>query len=147
MNSTVKNIIVIIVGVAVGGFINMKLIGIGPSIIPPPEGVDMTTPEGLLEGMSLLEPKNFIFPFLAHALGTLVGAFIVAKFAATNQFNFAMLIGVFFLLGGITMVMMIGGPLWFSVLDLVGAYIPMAWLGHKLAGGNDSMVNEDILDN
>ncbi|MFK7774367.1 MAG: hypothetical protein AB8F94_19620 [Saprospiraceae bacterium] len=140
MNSTVKNIIVIIIGLLVGGFINMKLIGIGPSIIPPPEGIDMTTPEGLLEGMPLLQPKNFIFPFLAHALGTLVGAFIVAKFAVTNKFNLAMLVGVFFLLGGIAMIAMIGGPLWFSVLDLVGAYFPMAWLGYKLAGVNDSKV-------
>ncbi len=138
MNSTIKNIIVIIVGLLVGGFINMKLIELGPSIIPPPEGIDMTTPEGLLEGMPLLQPKNFIFPFLAHALGTLVGAFIVAKFVETNKFNFAMLVGVFFLLGGIAMIVMIGGPLWFSVLDLAGAYFPMAWLGHKLAVGNDS---------
>ena len=38
----------------------------------------------------------------------------------------------------VTMVVMIGGPLWFKILDLVGAYFPMAWLGHKLAGGNDS---------
>ena len=147
MNSKIKNIIVIIVGLLVGGFINMKLIEIGPSIILPPEGIDMTTPEGLLEGMPLLQPKNFIFPFLAHALGTLVGAFIVAKFAETNKFNSAMLIGAFFLLGGITMIIMIGGPLWFSGLDLVGAYFPMAWLGHKLAAGNDSMATEDILDN
>lgn len=140
MNSTVKNIIVIIVGLLVGGFVNIKLIELGPSIIPPPEGIDMTTPEGLLEGMPLLQPKNFIFPFLAHALGTLVGAFIVAKFAETNKFNFAMLVGGFFLLGGITAIAMIGGPLWFSVLDLVGAYFPMAWLGYKLAGGSASEV-------
>ena len=133
MNSIVRNIIVIIVGILVGGFINMKLIGIGPSIIPPPEGVEMTSPKGLLEGILLLKPKNFIFPFLGHALGTLVGAFIVAKFVESNKFNFALLVGGFFLLGGITMVVMVGGPLWFNVLDLVGAYFPMAWLGHKLA--------------
>jgi len=139
MNVIVKNIIVIIVGLFVGGFINMKLIEIGSSIIPPPEGVDMTTAEGLVEGMSLLQPMNFIFPFLAHALGTLVSAFIVAKFTKTNKFNFAMLIAAFFMLGGIIMVVMVGGPLWFNVLDLVGAYFPMGWLGYKLAGGNDSM--------
>jgi len=139
MNVILKNIIVIIVGLFVGGFINMKLIEIGSSIIPPPEGVDMTTAEGLVEGMSLLQPMNFIFPFLAHALGTLVSAFIVAKFTKTNKFNFAMLIAAFFMLGGIIMVVMVGGPLWFNVLDLVGAYFPMGWLGYKLAGGNDSM--------
>jgi hypothetical protein len=27
-------------------------------------------------------------------------------------------------------------PLWFDALDLLGAYIPMAWLGHHLAKGH-----------
>ena len=33
---------------------------------------------------------------------------------------------------GISAVMMIPAPLWFNVLDLVVAYIPMAYLGGKL---------------
>ncbi|MFT6319867.1 MAG: hypothetical protein ACJAT4_000784 [Granulosicoccus sp.] len=139
MNATVKNIIVVIVGLLVGGFINGGLISIGSSIIPAPEGVDMNSMEGLKQAMPLLQPMNLIFPFLAHALGVLVGAFIVAKFSETNKFNFAMLIGVLFLLAEITMVVLVGGPLWFIVLDLVGAYFSMAWLGYKLAVGKNSM--------
>ncbi len=138
MNSTVKNILIVIGGLLAGMAVNGGLIAIGPSIIPPPEGVDMTTTEGLIEGMKLLQPKHFIFPFLAHALGTLVGAFIVANFAETNKFNFAMLIGILFLMGGAMMVVMVGGPLWFNALDLIGAYFPMAWLGHRLATGKGS---------
>ena len=139
MNTTVKNILIVIGGLLAGGAVNGILISIGSSIIPPPEGVDMTTTEGLKEGMSLLQPKNFIMPFLAHAIGTLVGAFIVANFAETNKFNFAMLVGVFFLMGGASMVVMVGGPFWFNVFDLVNAYLPMAWLGHRLAVGKSSM--------
>lgn len=139
MNATVKNIIVVIVGLLVGGIINGGLISIGSSIIPAPEGVDMNSMEGLKQAMPLLQPMNLIFPFLAHALGVLVGAFIVAKFSETNKFNFAMLIGVLFLLAEITMVVLVGGPLWFIVLDLVGAYFSMAWLGYKLAVGKNSM--------
>ena len=40
----------------------------------------------------------------------------------------------FFLLGGITMVAMFGGPIWFTVLDLLGAYLPMGYLGGMLGG-------------
>ena len=137
MKPETKNILILIGSILIGAFVNGGLISLGPSIIPPPEGVDMTTPEGLKEGIKLLQPKNFIFPFLAHALGTLVGAFLVAKFATMNKFNFAMIVGGCFLLGGIGMVVMIGGPTWFNILDLVGAYFPMAWLGHKLATGNE----------
>ena len=133
MNTTVKNILILVGGTFVGMLMNGGLIAIGPNLIPPPEGVDMTTPEGLAAGMELLQPKNFIIPFLAHALGTLVGAFIVAKFAETNKLNLALVVGVLFFIGGVMMIVSVGGPLWFQVLDLVGAYFPMAWLGYRLS--------------
>ncbi|PWI30357.1 hypothetical protein DI383_07840 [Flavobacteriaceae bacterium LYZ1037] len=133
MNSTVKNILTVVAGIIIGGIVNMGLINISGSIIPPPEGVDNTTMEGLKESMHLFQPKHFIFPFLAHALGTLVGAFIAAKIAATRKMTFALVIGAFFLIGGITSVMMLPSPTWFSILDIVGAYIPMAYIGGKLA--------------
>jgi hypothetical protein len=133
MNSTVKNILAVVSGLVIGSVVNMGLITISGSIIPPPEGVDNTTMEGLKESMHLFQPKHFIFPFLAHALGTLVGAFLAAKIAAARKMTFAMVIGVFFLVGGIVNVMMLPSPTWFSILDIVGAYIPMAWIGGKLA--------------
>ena len=42
------------------------------SLIPPPEGADVTTLEGLKTSMHLFQPKHFLMPFLAHALGTLL---------------------------------------------------------------------------
>ncbi|PKP15710.1 MAG: hypothetical protein CVU07_09270, partial [Bacteroidetes bacterium HGW-Bacteroidetes-23] len=83
--------------------------------------------------MHLFEPKNFVFPFLAHALGTLVGAFLAAKIAANHKMKFAYGIGFFFLLGGIANVFLLPSPTWFTLLDLIGAYLPMAFLGGKLA--------------
>jgi len=74
-------------------------------------------------------------PFLAHALGTLIGAFLAAKIAATHQLKFAILIGLFFLMGGIQMVQMLPTPIWFDIIDLGFAYIPMGILGYKLAKG------------
>jgi hypothetical protein len=47
---------------------------------------------------------------------------------------FAICIGLLFLAGGISMVVMMGGPLWFICCDLLFAYIPMGYLGAKLAG-------------
>ena len=72
-------------------------------------------------------------PFLAHALGTLVGAFIAAKIAVSHKMRFALGLGVFFLLGGIAAVFMLPAPMWYNVTDLVLAYIPMAYLGGKMA--------------
>jgi hypothetical protein len=130
----VKNILAVIIGIVIGGVVNMLIVNIGPSVIPLPAGADVSTMDNLRESMKLFTPINFISPFLAHALGTLVGAFIAAKFAASHHVKLAMLIGVFFLLGGIAAVNMLGGPMWFNVTDLLLAYIPMSLLGALLAG-------------
>ncbi|UCF35890.1 MAG: hypothetical protein JSU96_13780 [Acidobacteriota bacterium] len=134
MKSVGKNILVVIAGFIVGSIVNIALVNIGPSVVPLPEGADVSTMEKLRDSMKLFTPLNFLFPFLGHAFGTLAGAFVAARFAASHHSMLAMLIGVFFLIGGITMVSMVGGPLWFSVADLVLAYIPMGLLGAALAG-------------
>lgn len=132
MNPIVRNILAVIAGVVVGSAVNIGIINISGSIIPPPEGTDVTTTEGLKAAMHLFEPRHFIFPFLAHALGTFVGAFLAALIAATHKMKFALGIGLFFLLGGIASVFMLPSPTWFILVDLLGAYLPMAWIAGKL---------------
>lgn len=135
MNPVLRNVLAVIAGIVVGSLVNMGIIMISGSFIPPPTEADITTMEGLKSSMHLFQPKHFIMPFLAHALGTLVGALVAAAIAASHKMKFAMAIGVLFLVGGIMNVMMLPSPLWFIVVDLVFAYIPMAYLGGKIASG------------
>ncbi len=135
MNPIAKNILAAIVGFVVGSLVNIGLVNIGPSVVPLPEGADVSTMESLRDSMKLFAPVNFIFPFLAHALGTLTGAFIAAKIAVSHHMKFAIGIGVCFMIGGVTAAIMLGGPVWFIVSDLLLAYIPMGFLGGILAGG------------
>ena len=75
-------------------------------------------------------------PFVAHALGTLVGAWVAALVARRVETVkvAASVIALLFLAGGVGAMMMIpAAPLWFDVLDLGFAYLPMAWLGVRLA--------------
>lgn len=129
-----RNTLALLAGLAVGSIFNMLLVSVGPTLIPLPAGVDASSSEALAHSMPLFKPANFLFPFLGHAVGTLVGAFVAAKFAATRKSQFAIAVGVFFLLGGIAAVVMFDGPLWFKAADLVLAYIPMAIVGALLAG-------------
>ncbi|HKK25060.1 MAG TPA: hypothetical protein VJ941_05500, partial [Gracilimonas sp.] len=78
-------------------------------------------------------PKHFIMPFLAHALGTLVGALLTALIVTKDKMKWALPVGVFFLLGGIANVVMLPSPAWFNVLDLIFAYLPMAYISATLA--------------
>ena len=133
MKPFLRNSLVAIAALVIGGFVNMGIILISGSIIPPPAGADVTTMEGLQESMHLFQPKHFLMPFLAHALGTLVGAFLTAYFVISEPKKWALFIGCFFLLGGVSNVVMLPSPVWFSIVDLVGAYIPMAYFGFLLA--------------
>jgi hypothetical protein len=133
MNPIVKNILAVLAGVVLGSIVNMGIILIGPSIIPPPEGADVTTMEGLKATMHLFEPKHFIMPFLAHALGTFSGAFVTALIAASRKMAFALVIGLFFLAGGIYNLFVLPSPTWFAIADVALAYGPMAWFGGWLA--------------
>ncbi|MBY0526248.1 MAG: hypothetical protein K2R98_22840 [Gemmataceae bacterium] len=132
MMTILRNILAVILGVAVGGSINMALITISPHVIPPPAGVDVTNSESLSTSIHLFEPKHFVFPFLAHALGTLAGALLAYLIAASYRSVFAYVIGVVFLAGGVAAASMIPAPAWFMCVDLGAAYIPMAWIGTQL---------------
>ena len=132
MNPILKNILAVAAGIILGGMVNMGIIMISGSIIPPPEGVIPMDIESIKANMHLFESKHFIAPFLAHALGTMVGAFTCVKIAANRHLKLALLIGIFFLFGGIQVAIQLPAPLWFKALDLVVAYIPMAMLGWNL---------------
>ena len=138
MNNTVRNALGIILGVIVGGIVNGGLVAIGPMIIPPPQGVDMTTVEGMSAGMHLLGPANFIAPFLAHALGTFAGALVAYFVAVSHKTIAAYFVGALYLVGGIVASTMIPAPLWFVALDLIVAYLPMAWLALKIGSSMNS---------
>ena len=132
MKNILRNSLAIISGILLGSVVNGFIINISRYIIPPPKGADVTTLEGVKNTMHLFEPKHFLMPFLAHALGTFVGAALCTLLAISHHKKFAIIIGVLFMMGGIANVYMLPSPVWFACVDIIGAYIPMALLGYKL---------------
>ena len=130
-----KDIAIVILGMILGGTLNMLFVEAGILVFPPPSGLDISTEEGLKVAMGLMSFEHFIFPFLAHALGTLFGAWFAIRFTKSKHVSAAYSIGMLFLLGGTMMAFSVGGPTWFIILDLTIAYIPMAWLGYRLGRG------------
>jgi len=105
MKLIVTNILAVIIGLFVGSVVNMGLITVGPLLIPPPEGADTTTYEGLKTSMPLFTVKHFLFPFLAHAAGTLVGAIVAFFIASSHKIMIAYAIGFLFLIGGLVSIL------------------------------------------
>jgi len=55
--------------------------------------------------------------------------------AASYKAQIAYAIGAVFLCGGVAASFMIPAPTWFIALDLLAAYLPMAWLGIQIGTG------------
>ncbi len=147
MPNLLRNVLAILAGIAIGGVVNMALITLSPSLNPPPTGVDVNSAESLSKAMHLFEPRHFVMPFLAHAVGTLAGALAAYLIAATYRVPIAYLIGAVFLCGGVAASFMIPAPTWFIALDLLAAYLPMAWLsiqiGTRVKRGNNDARKEE----
>ena len=101
MNSPLRSILAVIAGWFVGSVVNMSIISFYPSIFPLPEQIIEGDMQSLIDHAHLLEIPNLISVFLAHGLGTLVGAFLAAKIGVSRHLLLSMIIGGLFLLGGI----------------------------------------------
>lgn len=133
MSTVLRNLLAVLAGLLIGSVVNMSLISLSPVLIPPPAGVDVTKAQSLAQGMHLFEPRHFLMPWLAHALGTLAGALAAYLLAARHAQGLAWVVGAIFLCGGIAASFMTPAPAWFIAADLLLAYLPMAWLGARLA--------------
>lgn len=125
-------VLAVVLGLVVGSVVNMALVMLGGHVVAPPPGADLATVEGLRAALPAMRPVHFLFPFLAHAVGTLAGAYVATRVASCYKRGAALAVGALFFAGGIMAARMIPAPAWFIVADLALAYFPFAWLGYVL---------------
>jgi hypothetical protein len=132
MHPILRNLLALLAGLFIGGSLNMAVIVVGGMLFPPPEGVDVNDLASINAHIGDYSVLQLMVPLLAHALGTFIGALIVARFAASWQMPLALLVGLLFMAGGFMALQQIpDSPCWFAVADLGLAYIPMAWAGAR----------------
>ncbi len=139
MNNVLRNTLAFVAGFLVGSVVNFGIVTLGSNVVLPPAGVDVTSMESISTAMEqgLYEFHHFVPPFLAHAVGTLSGAVVTYRLAASARERLTWGIGALFLLGGIFAAAAIPAPTWFIATDVVFAYLPMAWLATRLGGRRD----------
>lgn len=132
-NAWVRGIAAVLLGIVIGGAVNMTIVIVSGSLVPMPEGVDPTDSASLAANMDRFGPAHFVAPWLAHALGSFVGGLVAALVALRHRMRFALGIAAFTMLGGITNAFLLPAPVWFIAADLLLAYLPMGWLAGRLA--------------
>ena len=132
MNKIIRNIAGLVLGIVIGSFVNMSIIKLNGTAVPLPEGIDPTNMESIKAGMHKYTLMNYLVVFLAHWMGTFTGAITAGLIASSSKLIFMYAIGALFMLGGLSMIIMLPTPIWFAFVDLAFAYIPVAWLAGKL---------------
>lgn len=125
----IRSILAVFAGIIIGSTCNMGLIQLGNYLVELPEGIIPNSMESLEENIHKFSFIHFVFPFVAHAIGTFVGAIVVALIDRNRSHITVYLIGLLFFIGGLIMVIQLPAPFTFEFVDLVFAYFPMAWLG------------------
>lgn len=127
----IRNVIAVIVGLAVGMVVNMSLVMLNANVLfPMPEGTDMNDPEQLNAWVATLPTAAFFVVMAAHLGQSFVGGWLAARLGSSRPMLLAMIVGLASLAGGIMSMMSIKGPAWF-VIELP-LYLVVAWLAGRM---------------
>jgi hypothetical protein len=139
MNPLFRNILVIIVAMAVGMLAMMLGHQVSNAILPPPEGMDVSNMESFVANAHKLTTGHWLLAWMSHALGPLVSGFIIAKFVVTHHRQLLWIAAIAWTIAGVLNLMAIPHPMWFKIADFI-MYVPMTFVGAKLAGWKSSTV-------
>ena len=126
MLSILRNTAIVFLGIILGMIFNMGIVYLGGYILETPVNFSPMNATNW-------DLKYFVFPFLAHASGTFSGSYLVSKISKNSSFLYPLIVGIYFLAGGIYMTTIITAPFWFVILDLGFAYVPMSILAWRLS--------------
>ncbi|MFM7731625.1 MAG: hypothetical protein ACKO6L_11340 [Flavobacteriales bacterium] len=121
----------IVIATFIGGLVNLGLVYFGYAIVPLPEGFDMNDENQFALAVSQFQPINYLFPFLAHFMGSLVASYIATRALGTK--TAWVLPSGLFLIGGMQMIQRVPSPMWFNAVDLGLAYFPAGYMGYLMA--------------
>ena len=131
MQHIFRNFIALLLAFLSAWLVTSAIIILGHSIVPTPEGMDTNSFESIKNNFHLFQTKHFIFPLIAHAMGTFISAYIVSHFAVSHKFKFALGVGVLFMFVSLWLSLRIGHFRWIGILE-IALYIPMSLFAYSL---------------
>ena len=123
-------IVAVIVGLFIGGTVNLGTGMLNVLIFPMPDGVSWNDSEAINEWIKDLPQSAFILVLVAHVSQAFVGGFVAALIAKRNMMCVAIAVGVLSLAAGIMNLLMIPAPSWLWVE--IPLYLVAAWVAGKL---------------
>ena len=132
MNTTLRAIIGVLVGVVIAGLVIFGVEMLGHQVYPVPGDLDLNNQQDLADFVATLPIGAFAFILAAWFLGTFLGGFAAAKIAGQHHGIVAGIIAVLVLAGAIFNMINIAHPIWFMGIAVAG--IPLSgYLAARLA--------------
>ena len=138
----VVNVLAVVIGIVLEMVFMMMLHIASTLVYPLPEGVDFMSADAenqtrLNEWFASLPGGAFLLAALCHGLGCMSGAILATLIAGRRTMIPAIIVGLFFMIGGIMNLSAIPHPPWFPIVDLpvylLGALLAGRWLLRKEA--------------
>ena len=131
----IRSIVAVLAGLVAGSAVNMALVSVSNAMYPLPADVDPNDFEAFRAYVEAhgLATGAMIIVLLAHSGGSFVSGLVCGLIAKRVWYLAAVILGILWTFGGITMLVMLPAPLWFAIADLL-LYVPAALLGVKLGG-------------
>ena len=126
-----RKILAVAVGMIAAGFAVGAVQALGHSLYPLPAGANPENPEDISKYVESAPFMAVFFVIISYAAGALTGGFLSTLIANDRKKIYAVIIGIFFLITSIYMMITIPSPIWFWICGI------LVWLlvlvGWKLA--------------
>lgn len=132
----VRMILALLAGVIAGGIVTGVLEALGHMAMPLPEGLlpeDVSDREALNAALAQVPDANRVAVIAAWGGGALMAGWVTTTLARRHHLALAMVAGGGLLFAGLSNLIFIPSPLWMWAFGLA-VFLPMAWLGYRLAG-------------
>jgi hypothetical protein len=127
MNPILRNVLSVVAGLMAGVVVIMVVEGAGHTIYPPPPGLEPA------ELMKQIPTGALLMVELGAVLGSLTAGAVASKLGVAKWPWLSVIVGVVLTLAGVSTLVMLPHPMWFSVLSTL-TFVPMAMLGGRLVG-------------
>jgi hypothetical protein len=118
MSSSIKNFIIFIIAMSVGGLLVV--------------GIEMVV-QRVISSVEYMDTRKLALILLAHGMGAFLSGVIVSNFTISASNIWIWVTALLWTLGGVINMVSIPHPLWFSIADTC-IYLPMTILGSRILG-------------
>ena len=128
-----RSVIAVCAGIFVGALMIYAVQIVAHAVAPLPVKMDPSDPASTRAAMASMTTRNYLGLLFAYLAGPTIGCWLAARMAPSRALVHAVVVGAFFLVGGIGNFMKLPHPAWFVAASVL-AFAAAPFLGTRMSG-------------